>query len=206
MACCRRIQHLFSETRWQDCLNVAERYADRRAKRTELAAACPDAPGSQTRRATYAHLLRQFGETAVRWACETKKRVYAAQVAMNAACVVAYSALPPDEPYVPPAQSRYYKRWAAAETVEEAGQITLLYEVCGSPFRPVTFNPAWRTSDVVLLARGIYDERAFDRMPILADAIQDAGCDNDDVLDHCRDTSLAHVRGCWVVDAVLEKE
>src|SRR5262245_4489171 len=50
-----------------------------------------------------------------------------------------------------------------------------LHEIFGNPFRQVDFNSAWRTSDVLLLARGIYKERAFDRMPILADAIQDAG-------------------------------
>ena len=58
---------------------------------------------------------------------------------------------------------------------------------------------------VVALARGIYDEKAFDRMPILADALQDAGCDNDDVLSHCRGGG-PHVRGCWVVDLLLGKE
>jgi hypothetical protein len=56
-----------------------------------------------------------------------------------------------------------------------------------------------------LLAEGIYQERAFDRMPILADALQDAGCDNEDVLTHCRQPG-EHVRGCWVVDLVLNKE
>jgi hypothetical protein len=77
--------------------------------------------------------------------------------------------------------------------------------VFGNPFRPVAFEPEWRTSDVVALARGIYDARAFDRMPILADALQDAGCDNDDILTHCRDTGSPHARGCWVVDRVLGK-
>ncbi len=66
-------------------------------------------------------------------------------------------------------------------------------------------DPAWRTSDVVALARGIYDDRAFDRMPILADALQDAGCNSDDILNHCRDTNTPHARGCWVVDLVLGK-
>ncbi|MBA4189694.1 MAG: hypothetical protein C0467_17045 [Planctomycetaceae bacterium] len=75
----------------------------------------------------------------------------------------------------------------------------------GNPFRPVTFDPQWLTSDVLSLARGIYDDRAFDRMPILADALQDAGCENADVLDHCRDPNGVHVRGCWVVDCVLGK-
>jgi hypothetical protein len=82
----------------------------------------------------------------------------------------------------------------------------LLRDIFGNPFRPVTFNPAWRTSDVLLLAQGIYDERAFDRMLILADALQDAGCDNEDILSHCRDVKQTHVRGCWVVDLVLGKE
>lgn len=62
----------------------------------------------------------------------------------------------------------------------------------------------WRTSTVVALAQGIYDDRAFDRLPILADALQDAGCDNPDILNHCRDTG-PHARGCWVVDLVLGK-
>ena len=77
--------------------------------------------------------------------------------------------------------------------------------VFGNPFRPVAVDPAWLTPAVVALARGIYEERAFDRMPILADALQDAGCDNDDILNHCRDDG-PHVRGCWVVDLVLGKE
>ncbi len=42
-------------------------------------------------------------------------------------------------------------------------------------------------------------DRAFDRMPILADALQDAGCDNLNILNHCRQPG-EHVRGCWVVD------
>jgi hypothetical protein len=92
------------------------------------------------------------------------------------------------------------------EHVEEIQQISVLREIFGNPFRPITFNPAWRTSDVMLLAQGIYGEKAFDRMPILADALQDAGCDSDDMLNHCRDASLPHVRGCWVLDLVLGKE
>ena len=56
------------------------------------------------------------------------------------------------------------------------------------------------------LARTMYDAREFSAMPILADALQDAGCDNADVLDHCRDAKQVHVCGCWVVDSVLGKE
>lgn len=85
--------------------------------------------------------------------------------------------------------------------------LELLIEWCGlrNPFRKAKLDPAWLTSDVCALARGIYDEKAFDRMPILADALQDAGCENDDVLSHCRDAKQTHVRGCWVVDLLLEK-
>jgi hypothetical protein len=73
------------------------------------------------------------------------------------------------------------------------------------PLRPVTFSPAWRTQDVAILAKGIYEEKAFDRLPILADALQDAGCDNEEALSHCRGAG-AHVRGCWALDLVLGKE
>jgi hypothetical protein len=68
----------------------------------------------------------------------------------------------------------------------------------------VTFDPAWRTSTAVALAEGMYTDRAFDRHPVLADALEDAGCDSADVLAHCRGDGL-HVRGCWVVDLVLGK-
>ena len=82
--------------------------------------------------------------------------------------------------------------------------IDVIRDIFGNPFRPVTADPAWLTSDVVALATSIYAEKAFDRLPILADALQDAGCDNADVLDHCRSDG-PHVRGCWVVDLLLGK-
>jgi hypothetical protein len=84
-------------------------------------------------------------------------------------------------------------------------EAALIRDIFGNPFRPVALDPTWLTSDVLALARGIYAKKAFDRMPILADALQDAGCTNEDVLSHCRDTQLTHVRGCWVVDLLLEK-
>ncbi len=87
---------------------------------------------------------------------------------------------------------------------EQVAQCNLLRDIFGNPFRPVTLHPSWLTSDVHTLATGIYADRAFDRMPILADALQDAGCDNDDILNHCRGDEL-HVRGCWVVDLLLGK-
>ncbi len=78
----------------------------------------------------------------------------------------------------------------------------LLREVCGNPYRFIPFEVAWRTSDAVAIARHMYDSREFSAMPILADALQEAGCNSAAVLDHCRKQGK-HVRGCWVVDRVL---
>ena len=80
----------------------------------------------------------------------------------------------------------------------------LLRDIFGNPFRPVTFAPEWRTETAVSLAQTMYDARDFGNLPVLADALQDAGCENADVLDHCRGPG-PHVRGCWVVDLVLGK-
>jgi hypothetical protein len=87
----------------------------------------------------------------------------------------------------------------------ELGLADRFRDIFGNPFRPVTFDPSWLTSDVTALARQMYESREFGAMPILADALQDADCDSGDILDHCRDPNATHVRGCWVVDLVLEK-
>jgi hypothetical protein len=79
-------------------------------------------------------------------------------------------------------------------------------DIYGNPSQPVSFSPAWRTDTAVALARQMYDSRDFGAMPILADALQDAGCGDEQLLDHCRDPKQLHVRGCWVVDLVLGKE
>jgi hypothetical protein len=78
----------------------------------------------------------------------------------------------------------------------------LLRDIFGNPFRPVAFDPAWRTPDVVALATEIHERQSFDRMPSLADALEGSGCRDADVLSHCRIPS-GHVRGYWVIDAIL---
>jgi hypothetical protein len=93
------------------------------------------------------------------------------------------------------------ERWTREEL---AAQMPLLHDIFGNPFRPVTIDPAWRTTTATQLARGMYDARDFAAMPILADALQDAGCEEVSILDHCRGRG-PHVRGCWVVDLVLGK-
>lgn len=94
---------------------------------------------------------------------------------------------------------------ARAEPVEswEAAK-RALRDIFGNPLHPVSFSPEWRTESVVALARGIYEERAWDRMTVLADALEDAGCSDEAVLAHCREPAL-HVRGCWMIDSVLGK-
>jgi hypothetical protein len=75
--------------------------------------------------------------------------------------------------------------------------------IVGDPFHPATFDPAWRTADVIGLAEAAYEWRRFDRLPILADALEDAGCQDQSILAHCR-SGDSHVRGCWVVDLILD--
>ncbi len=74
-----------------------------------------------------------------------------------------------------------------------------------NPFHPVTLDPHWQTSTVLALAQGIYTERAFDRLPILADGLADAGCENPDLLNHCRSEG-PHTRGCFAIDLLLNRE
>ncbi len=85
----------------------------------------------------------------------------------------------------------------------EAG-LSYILDILGAEFDPVPFVPTWRTEAAVGLAAGMYGSRDFTLMPVLADALEDAGCTQPDVLAHCRGPG-PHVRGCWVVDLVLDK-
>jgi hypothetical protein len=88
-----------------------------------------------------------------------------------------------------------------------AAQCRLLREIVGNPFRPVRVNPAWLCwGDGIVrqLAWGVYEEGVFERLPILGDALEEAGCTDRSLLDHCREPG-PHVRGCWIVDLVLDK-
>jgi hypothetical protein len=103
---------------------------------------------------------------------------------------------------VPITEKELAKRQALA--AEDRAQCEVIRDIFGNPFRPVSIEPSWLTSTVLALATSIYDSRDFSPMPILADALQDAGCDNEDILTHCRQPG-EHVRGCWVVDLILGK-
>jgi hypothetical protein len=101
------------------------------------------------------------------------------------------------------------QRLASATTqrvrVHRELQCTMLRCIFGNRFRPVIFDSRWLTPTVTNLAQAIYTDRAFDRMPILADALEDAGCTDASILNHCRGPGV-HVLGCWVVDLLLAKE
>jgi hypothetical protein len=81
-------------------------------------------------------------------------------------------------------------------------QVNILHDLFDDLFRPMRFDPKWRTREVFGQARAVYDKHAFDRLPALADALAGAECDDGELLAHCRNGGV-HYRGCWVLDAIL---
>jgi hypothetical protein len=88
---------------------------------------------------------------------------------------------------------------------ESRVQASLLRDVFGNPFRPATIVPVWLTPSVLAVAHSTYETRSFEELPILADALEETGCTDADLLSHLRGPG-PHVRGCWVVDLVLGKK
>ena len=91
---------------------------------------------------------------------------------------------------------------------EPNAQCQLLRDIFGNPFQVQVISSSWLASadgTIPRIAEAVYEMRAFEQLPILADALEDLGCDNADILNHCR-SSGPHVRGCWVLDLLLEKE
>jgi hypothetical protein len=177
VACCRQRWELFETDLFQRAVEAAERLADGRADKQELAAlynaimAVPT-PNAQS------HCV----ENMILKLLSKKGIVCVAAAAMDLGVAT------------------------GSDHVESVvqGQAQLLRCVVGNPFRPVAFDPLWRTAALVEIADSIYANRAFDRMPTLGDALEDGACDHPRVLEHCRDRG-PHVRGCWVVDKVLEE-
>lgn len=99
------------------------------------------------------------------------------------------------------------KVFNALKEAESSKQALLLRDIFGNPYRTISVATrclSWNDRIVPRLAQAIYDEHAFDRLPILADALEEAGCTDADILNHCRQPG-EHVRGCWVVDLLLGK-
>jgi hypothetical protein len=187
-ACGHLVSHLLTDPRSKEALPVAERFADGLTSAAEMEAvfqpAC-DAAGEASRYA----IDPADGTPLPSWA--------AAWVVAKA--VIATSDSRGEDAFFGAVDGVRFAKMALGNP-----PTPLLHDIFGNPFRPVSVDPSWLTSTVLVLARGIYDDRAFDRLPILADALQDAGCDNGAILNHCRQTG-EHVRGCWVVDLLLGK-
>jgi hypothetical protein len=205
-ACYHRISHLLPDRAAHAAVAIAERFADGLATDEEFRAAEEEARGLSgaleerwraSRGAERAALQPTHAALAlagvVTWREAQKAAYYAASNAhLDLACLLHPFARVNDPEF------------GRSQLAEEREQCRVLRDIFGNPFRPVTADPRWLTSTVLDLARLIYDERSFDRLPILADALMDAGCDAEELLNHCRGEG-PHVRGCWAVDLLLGK-
>jgi hypothetical protein len=189
--CCQIVRDILDE-RCRASLDIAGEYPDCPTCRPQLEAALRlmEDELQDDRFQTLSSPVRQ-AEIVVKWLCHPDGVVNCEGTAYATASAISQ---------VQPRDLRQ-----AVKRLTSLRQACVVRCIFGNPFRPVTSDPAWLTSDVLALAQGIYQDRAFDRLPILADALQDAGCDNDDILNHCRSNG-PHVRGCWVVDLILGKE
>jgi hypothetical protein len=200
VACCRRVWRHLIDPRSRAAVEVAERFADGRATVAELDEAYRHASQAYTAggEAFHGHRTDIERPHSISAHGAAVSLTQADAKSVDASRGAAYSTFHNISPYTD-------EELAGAVKPEQAAQLPLLRCVVGNPFRAAALDPAWRTSTVLALANGIYDEKAFDRTPILADALQDAGCENELMLDHLRHDE-AHARGCWVVDLVLGKE
>jgi hypothetical protein len=208
---CRAVSHLFDHPDLTDALAVIERYADGLAPAAEaekarqrcrqIAVEAWEAYNAAVDRGSNDGLklcVRNELAWAVAFAASTPLPV--AEVG-NRATNAAVQARTGGSLLAPVPSAEF----AAAAAEQARVMRAVVWDVAGNPFRPVEFSPSWRTDTAVVLARQMYESRDFSAMPILADALQDAGCENEDVLNHCRGDG-PHVRGCWVVDLVLGKQ
>lgn len=198
-ACCR---HYWAEVPWDgadEVLDAAERYADGLAGYADLRATIARVAGPEVPPQDHpARPCVALGLEGAALAALTGSPSPPAVRADLLRCVMGH-------PFPRPAPKP--RRGLGAAVVS-----ALARWVSGSPQQPtadadtgpvgVVFEPEWRTEAVVALSRGIYDDRAFERLPVLADALEDAGCADPDILAHCRGGG-PHARGCWVIDAAL---
>ena len=183
VACHRRVAHLCHDVRSRSCADVEELYADGRATANEL-------------RLAYGRIFEHPNVLVNMVVSDTN--AYARSTAAAARWLA--------HPEVRAAQQTGNYPIVAENSEERIAQAGLLRCIFGrfvnSILGAVTI---WRTANATNLAQTIYDDRAFDRLPILADALEEAGCTTADVLDHCRQPG-EHVRCCWVVYLVLGRE
>jgi len=190
VARCRRFGRLIQDARSRYAIEMAERLADGQLTESHrlLAQAGAEAALRELRERDVLSTDKEF--------IELSAPERAATLILNRdAALAARSGL--DVPWCLSDQTLLATR--------DQDELALMQDIFGNPFRPVTIKPAWLTATVVSLAQAIYEERAFDRLPILGDALEDAGCTNADILNHCRQPG-DHARGCWPVDLLLGKK
>jgi hypothetical protein len=178
-ACCLRIWHLLADERSRKAVEVGELFADGQVDEEELGTARAAAHAAHFEAATPAILCPAAHAAACAFYTVTFPAISTFAAANRAAACV-----------------------GPKKEAEQLEQCRLCRDIFGNPFRPVAFDPAWRTPEVVAIAQAVYDGRDFGRMPDLADALKDAGCTNPDILSHCRNGG-EHVRGYWPIDLLL---
>jgi hypothetical protein len=203
-ACCRRIGDIMQDRSCRRAIEIVERFVDGSAAESDWEVAerellrAIDETRDQYPYPDYVIRPEHAARVTVRWLLS---RASSADMMTTVASAVAKAAglltvLKGKD------RSSASAILRSAESRERERQCHLLRDIVGNPFRPVGVDPlwlSWRDGTVAKIAQTIYEERAFDRLPILADALEDAGCTNEDILNHCRETG-EHVRGCWVVD------
>jgi hypothetical protein len=192
-AACRLVWHLFVDKCLRDAVECAEAYLDGRISKSELQRLHEQAHALGLARGEV--LGTMSGNSPGRQTLVDSWRV--AHAAAEAAG--------PDNSLFGNAMHHVAQDGGSGRDTKDAGQAALIREILGDSPHPVAIDPRWLTSTVLDLAHEIYDEVAYERMPILADALMDAGCNNEGILNHCRSKG-PHVRGCWVLDSLLSKE
>jgi hypothetical protein len=209
-ACCRRVWDWLGE-KSRRAVEVLERYLDGVATAADLhlaaGGACEDWMEEfgthHPSNAAYIAVILQNVPTDVALGV-------AAEIAEAVRCEATISkgislqGWPPPQVTDPAVRQACMEAGDRAMTAERVAQCHLLREVFHGPRRAVFLQSHWRTGTVLNLASGIYSERKYEELPILADALEDANCTNADILAHCRGP-MPHVRGCWVLDAILAK-
>jgi hypothetical protein len=192
VACCRRIWPLIENEGSRGSIEVVERFADDQATSEELQAAEAEASAGWLKNAADDALF-----ACVQVCYKKNDGLHVSTTTISAVFKEQHRGV--KEPREPLAG-----RMPGACPSEDLEQCKLLRCIFGNPFRRVAFSAKWLTTTVRTLAQQMYESRDFSAMPILGDALQDAGCANDDILSHCLGAG-PHVRGCWVVDHALAK-
>jgi len=194
VACCRRAWQTLGHPRGAGMAEVAERFADGLATAEELEACRNDAV-----------MDLRSADGAPEWAGRMDLPPGCDNSFMEAAACDFTSEGAATESLSGHIRSAYPRTAITPAPLEECA---LLRDIFGPlPFRLVAIAPAvlaWHDGTIPKLAQAISDDRAFDGLPVLADALEEAGCDNADILNHCRRPG-EHVRGCWPVDLILGK-